>query len=58
MPRVGAENTHFICKWKYHCTAALLFDWFRYSCVVYVNLARDLQVWLNPKQSNKRSTIQ
>ena len=25
------ENTHLLCKGKYHCTADLLFDWFGFN---------------------------
>ena len=27
MQFVHTENTHLLCKGKYHCTAELLFDW-------------------------------
>ena len=33
-----AENTHLLCKGKYHCTADLLFDWFGFSCFVELKL--------------------
>ena len=26
--RATADNTHLLCKGKYHCTDDLLFDWF------------------------------
>ena len=35
--------------------AALLFDWFGFSCFAYVELDTDLQVWSNLNQSNRRS---
>ena len=47
-----AENTYLLRKGKYHCTTDLLFDWLGFSCFAYVELDRDLQVWLNPNQSN------
>ena len=28
---VTPENTHLLCKGKYHCTTDLLFDWFGFS---------------------------
>ena len=52
-----AENTHLQGKGKYHCTAALLFDWLGFRCLGYVELYRDFQVWSNPNQSNWRSVI-
>ena len=38
--------------------ADLLFDWLGFSCFAYVKLDRDLQVWLNPNQSNRRYAVQ
>ena len=32
------ENTRLLRKGKYHCTADLLFDWFRFSCFVELKL--------------------
>ena len=37
--------------------ADLLFDWLGFSCIACVELDRDLQVWLNPHQSNGRSVV-
>ena len=37
-PRGRAENTHLLCKEKYHCTADLLFDWLGFSCFVELKL--------------------
>ena len=31
-----SENTHLLCKGKYHCTADLLFDWLGFSRFAYV----------------------
>ena len=53
-----AVNTHFLHKEKFHCTADLLLYWLGFSCFAYVELDRDLQVWLNPDQPNRRSAIQ
>ena len=53
-----SENTHLLCKGKYNCTADLLFDWLWFSCFDYVKLDRDLPVWSNPNQSNRRSVVQ
>ena len=36
--RMQPENTHLLCKGKYHCTADLLFDWFGFSCFVEFKL--------------------
>ena len=52
------ENTHLLRKGKYQCTADLLFDKFGLSCFANAELDKDLQVWLNPNQSNKRSAVQ
>ena len=52
------ENTHLCCKGKYHCASGLLFDQLGFSCFVCVELDRDLQVWLDPNQSNRRSAVQ
>ena len=38
--------------------ADLLFDWIGFSGFAYVKLDRDLQVWLNPNQSNRRYAVQ
>ena len=35
-----------------------LFDWLGFSCFAYVAIDRDLQVWSNPYQSNRRSAVQ
>ena len=39
-----SENTHSLCKWKYHYTADLLFDWFRNDqtskSVLYLNVGK------------------
>ena len=53
-----AENIHLLCKGKYHCMTDLLFDWLGFSYFAYVDLDRDLQVWSNPNQSNRRSAKQ
>ena len=29
-------NTHLLCEGKYHCTDDLLFEWFRFSCLVWI----------------------
>ena len=55
---VRAENTHLLCKRKYHCTHDLLFDWLGFNCFACVELYRDLQVWSKSNQSNRRSTVQ
>ena len=52
------ENTHILCKGKYHCTADLLFYWFAFSCFSYVELDTDFQVWSTPNQSSMRSVVQ
>ena len=52
------DNTHLIRKGKHHCMANLLFNWIGFSCFACVELDRDLQLWLNPNQSNRRSAIQ
>ena len=56
--KIQPENTHLLCKGKSHCMAELLFDQLRFSCFACVELDRDLQVWSNPNQSNRRSAIQ
>ena len=53
-----AENTHWLLKGKYHCTADLLFDWCRFSCFVELKLKTDLLVLPNPNRSNRRSAIE
>ena len=50
---LSPESTHLLLKGKYHCATDLLFDWF--ACV---ELDRDLKVWWNPNQSNRRSAVQ
>ena len=52
------ENTHLLCKGKYHCTAELLFD--RLGLAKQANLSIVLikKKQLNPNQSNRRSAIQ
>ena len=47
--------------WRtYHCIYDLLFDWFGLSYFPYVEIHNRLYllVWLNPKQSNRRSDVQ
>ena len=58
LPNEKTENTHVLHKGNYHCTADLLFDWLGFSCFANVELDRDLQVWSNPNQSNRRSAVQ
>ena len=53
-----AENTHLLCKRKYHCMDDLLFDWLGFSCFVELKLQTDLLVWPNPNRSNRRSAVQ
>ena len=36
----------------------LQFEWLGFSCFAYVELDRDLQIWSNPNQSNRRSVVQ
>ena len=36
------DITNLLCKMKCHCTADLLFDWFGFSCFVYVELDTSL----------------
>ena len=52
------ENTHLLCKGKYHCTADLQFDWFGFdqTCTSLSNSTLAKQ--LDPNQSNRRSAIQ
>ena len=54
----ASENTHLLCKGKYHCTADLLFDRLgfgqRSKSVYSFNSTKQL----NPNQSNRRSAIQ
>ena len=50
--------THLLHKGKYHCMTNLLFDWLGFSYFACVELDRDLQVWSNPNQSNRRSAMQ
>ena len=40
---VEPENTHLLCKGKYHCTADLQLDWLGFSCFAYVEL--DLEIY-------------
>ena len=52
-----AENTHLLCKEKYHCTADLLFDWFGFDQTSkYVVDTQANQ--LNQNHSNRRSAVQ
>ena len=51
--KLWSENTNLP-----HCTADLQFDWLGFSWFDCVELDRDLQVWLNPNQSNRRSAVQ
>ena len=44
------ENTHLLCKGKYHWMADLLFDRLGFSCFAFVELDIDLQVRSNPNQ--------
>ena len=55
---VDTENTHLLCKGKYYCTADLLLDWLEFCCFAYIELDKDLQVWSNPNQSNRRWAVQ
>jgi hypothetical protein len=43
------------CRWKYHCTIDILFDWFGLVC-----FAKKLSVviLLIPNQSNRKSMVQ
>ena len=50
---VWSENTHLLCKGKYHCMAELLFVLFAYA-----ELVTYCHVWLSPNQSNRRSAEQ
>ena len=55
---IQTENTHLLCKGKYHCTADLLFDQLgfgqrRKSVYSFVSTKQ-----LNPNQSNMRSAVQ
>ena len=43
---------------KCHCTADLLFTLFGFSCFAYGEWTTFLLVWLNPKQSNRRSAVE
>ena len=45
------EKAHSLHKGKYHCTADLLFDWFRFSCFAYVYATADLLVRPNSNQT-------
>ena len=53
-----SDNTHLPRKGKYHCIADLLFDWLGFSCFAYVEFDTDIQIWLNPNESNRRSPVQ
>ena len=53
----SAENTHLLCKRKYHWTADLLFYLFYLSWFDYVKLSTDLHVWSHPNQTNRRSAV-
>ena len=57
-PMPKAENTHLLCKGKYHCMADLLFDWFVFdqTCKYLSKSTKAKQ--LNPNRSNRRSAIQ
>ena len=52
--RVCSDNIELLSKRKYH----LLFDQFGFSSFVTLKLSTDVLVWLNPVQSNMRSSIQ
>ena len=59
VPQLQPEKTQLLRKVKYHCTADLLFDYFgRIQLLCFVELDRDLQVWFNPNQSNRRLAVQ
>ena len=34
---IGPENTHLLRKGKHHCTADLLFDWFKLLCLSLID---------------------
>ena len=51
---VAVDNIELLSKRKYH----LLFDQFGFSSFVTLKLSTDVLVWLNPVQSNMRSSIQ
>ena len=52
------ENTHLLCKGKYHCTADLLFDQWRFGQTSKSLYSYNLTKQLIPNQSNRRSDIQ
>ena len=54
---VVTKNTHYLWKWKFHCTSYLLFYLFRFSCFGYAELTIDLFDWFNLNQSNRRIVI-
>ena len=57
-PGVYPENTHLLCKWKFHSMADLLLDWFDLN-QIWKSVSNSTQAkQLNPKQSNRRSAIQ
>ncbi len=53
----GLTPMQGIVKGKYHCTFDLLFDWFGISCMTRQFLILFAKQ-TNPKQSNRRSTVQ
>ena len=56
---VKPENTHLLCKAKYHCMADLLFDWFGFAKLVnryliqhkqgsWIVTSQESVLWSNP----------
>ena len=52
------ENTHLLCKGKYHCTADLLFDQLGFLQTSKSVYSFNSTKQLNPNQSNRRSAVQ
>ena len=52
------ENTHLLCKGKYHCTADLVLDRLGFGQTSKSVYSFNSTKQLNPNQSNRRSAIQ
>ena len=53
-----AENTYLVGKSIAVPTVDLLFDWFGFRSLIKLIISKDLLVWLNPNQLNRRSAVQ
>ena len=53
-----SENTHLLCKGKYHCMTDPLFDWLGFGQTSKSVCSFNSTKQLNPNQSNRRSAVQ